>query len=117
MNNDVVELNNMHRQVIHTEAYIGRSKVESATATCRAINYSLEVIEHREALRTSNALEILSKYDIVVDATDNAPSRYMINDCCVVSGKPLLSGAALGLEGQAIGKQHPVTLQNVEISI
>ncbi|KAI4388202.1 hypothetical protein MLD38_000555 [Melastoma candidum] len=100
VDNDVVELNNMHRQVIHTEAYIGRSKVESAAAACRAINSSLEVIEHREALRTSNALEILSKYDIVVDATDNAPSRYMINDCCVVLGKPLVSGAALGLEGQ-----------------
>ncbi|KAI4312646.1 hypothetical protein MLD38_037449 [Melastoma candidum] len=51
------------------------------------INSSLEVLEHREALRTSNALEILSNYDIVVDAIDNAPSRYMINDCCIVSGK------------------------------
>ncbi|KAK6122190.1 hypothetical protein DH2020_044069 [Rehmannia glutinosa] len=62
VDHDVVELNNLHRQIIHTEAYIGRSKVESAAAACRA-------------------------YDIVVDATDNVPSRYMINDCCVVLGK------------------------------
>ncbi|KAG8492692.1 hypothetical protein CXB51_010341 [Gossypium anomalum] len=75
VDHDVVELNNMHRQVIHTEAYIGQPKVKSAAAACRS-------------------------YDIVVDATDNAPSRYMISDCCVVLGKPLVSGAALGLEGQ-----------------
>ncbi|KAL2944767.1 Adenylyltransferase and sulfurtransferase MOCS3 [Bienertia sinuspersici] len=100
VDHDVVELNNMHRQVIHTEAYIGKSKVESAAAACRSINSTIEVIEYREALRTSNALEIFSKYDLIIDATDNVPSRYMINDCCVVLKKPLVSGAALGLEGQ-----------------
>ncbi|KZV57827.1 hypothetical protein F511_21637 [Dorcoceras hygrometricum] len=109
VDHDVVELNNLHRQasakqnhafIIHTEAYIGRSKVESAAAACRAINSTVQIIEHKEAFRTSNALEIMSKYDVVVDATDNVPSRYMINDCCVVLGKPLVSGAALGLEGQ-----------------
>ncbi|KAK6145137.1 hypothetical protein DH2020_021957 [Rehmannia glutinosa] len=129
VDHDVVELNNLHRQmtikfgqlntwtmynsygfathtakcllqIIHTEAYIGRSKVESAAAACRAINSSVQIVEHKEAFRTSNALEIMRKYDIVVDATDNVPSRYMINDCCVVLGKPLISGAALGLEGQ-----------------
>ncbi|KAI6687561.1 hypothetical protein NL676_024389 [Syzygium grande] len=62
VDNDVVELNNMHRQIIHTEAYVGRSKVESAAAACRAINSTVQIVEHREALRTSNALEILSKY-------------------------------------------------------
>ncbi|KAL7600112.1 hypothetical protein Lser_V15G20952 [Lactuca serriola] len=100
VDHDVVELNNLHRQIIHGEAYIGRSKVESAAAACRSINSTIEIIEHREALRTSNALEIVSKYDIVIDATDNAPSRYLISDCCVLLGKPLVSGAALGLEGQ-----------------
>ncbi|TYH21111.1 hypothetical protein ES288_A04G016500v1 [Gossypium darwinii] len=90
----------MHRQVIHTEAYIGQPKVKSAAAACRSINSTIQIVEHKQALRTSNALEILSQYDIVVDATDNAPSRYMISDCCVVLGKPLVSGAALGLEGQ-----------------
>ncbi|KAK2639815.1 hypothetical protein Ddye_027610 [Dipteronia dyeriana] len=100
VDHDVVELNNMHRQVIHTEAYIGQPKVKSAAATCRSINSTIQIVEYQEALRTSNALEILSRYDVVVDATDNAPSRYMISDCCVVLGKPLVSGAALGLEGQ-----------------
>ncbi|KAJ4828485.1 Molybdenum cofactor synthesis protein 3 [Turnera subulata] len=101
VDHDVVELNNMHRQVIHTEAFIGQPKVKSAAAACRSINSTIKVVEHQEALRTSNALEILSQYDLVVDATDNAPSRYMISDCCVVLGKvPLVSGAALGLEGQ-----------------
>lgn len=100
VDHDVVELNNLHRQIIHTEAYIGRSKVESAAAACRAINSSVQIVEHKEAFRVSNALEIMREYDIVVDATDNVPSRYMISDCCVVLGKPLISGAALGLEGQ-----------------
>ncbi|XP_057781007.1 adenylyltransferase and sulfurtransferase MOCS3 [Salvia miltiorrhiza] len=100
VDHDVVELNNLHRQIIHTEAYIGRSKVESAAAACRSINSTVQIVEHKEAFRTSNALEIMRDYDIVVDATDNVPSRYMISDCCVVLGKPLISGAALGLEGQ-----------------
>ncbi|KAG6401307.1 hypothetical protein SASPL_138159 [Salvia splendens] len=111
VDHDVVELNNLHRQIIHTEAFIGRSKVESAAASCRAINSTVQIVEHKEAFRTSNALEIMREYDIVVDATDNVPSRYMINDCCAVLGKflsvtivrilePLISGAALGLEGQ-----------------
>ncbi|KAF2285717.1 hypothetical protein GH714_007364 [Hevea brasiliensis] len=100
VDHDVVELNNMHRQVIHTEVFIGQPKVKSAAAACRSINSSILVVEHQEALRTYNALEIFSQYDIIVDATDNAPSRYMISDCCVLLGKPLVSGAALGLEGQ-----------------
>lgn len=90
----------MHRQVIHTEAFIGQPKVKSAATTCRSINSSVQIVEHHEALRTSNALEIFNQYDVIVDATDNAPSRYMISDCCVLLGKPLVSGAALGLEGQ-----------------
>ncbi|KAL5729849.1 hypothetical protein ACHQM5_002744 [Ranunculus cassubicifolius] len=100
VDHDVVELNNLHRQIIHAEAYIGQSKVKSAAAACRAINSAVEIVEHRQALRASNALDIVSKYDIVIDATDNAPSRYLVNDCCLVLGKPLISGAAVGLEGQ-----------------
>lgn len=100
VDHDVVELNNLHRQIIHSEAYIGRSKVESAAAACRSINSTIQIVEHKEALRATNALEIMSKYDVILDATDNAPSRYMISDCCVVLRKPLVSGAAVGLEGQ-----------------
>ncbi|KAF8414141.1 hypothetical protein HHK36_002140 [Tetracentron sinense] len=134
VDHDIVELNNLHQQskasmnridliiqsdklisglnygfdalIIHTEAYISQSKVTSAAAACRAINSTVQIVEHKEALRTSNALEIMNEYDIVVDATDNLPSRYMISDCCVVLGKPLVSGAALGLEGQLTVYNH-----------
>ncbi|XP_065862444.1 adenylyltransferase and sulfurtransferase MOCS3 [Euphorbia lathyris] len=106
VDHDVVELNNMHRQVIHTEAFIGQPKVKSAGAACRSINSTIQIVEYQEALRTSNAVEIFSQYDVIVDATDNAPSRYMISDCCVVLGKPLVSGAALGLEGQLTVYNH-----------
>ncbi|KAK4278396.1 hypothetical protein QN277_016249 [Acacia crassicarpa] len=100
VDHDLVELSNMHRQVIHTESYIGQPKVKSAAAACLKINSTVQIVEHKEALRASNALQILNQYDIIIDATDNAPSRYMISDSCVVLGKPLVSGAALGLEGQ-----------------
>lgn len=62
VDHDVVELNNMHRQIIHTEAFIGRPKVKSAAAACRSLNSTVQIVEHQEALRTSNALEIFSKY-------------------------------------------------------
>ncbi|CAH2069901.1 unnamed protein product [Thlaspi arvense] len=119
IDHDVVELNNMHRQIIHTEAFIGHPKVKSAAAACRSVNSTIEIDEYVEALRTSNALEILSQYDIIVDATDNPPSRYMISDCCVLLGKslsesidecfvkqPLVSGAALGMDGQLTVYNH-----------
>ncbi|KAF3566405.1 hypothetical protein DY000_02017168 [Brassica cretica] len=93
-------------QVIHTEAFIGHPKVKSAATACRSINSTIKIDEYVEALRTSNALEILSQYDIIVDATDNPPSRYMISDCCVLLGKPLVSGAALGMEGQLTVYNH-----------
>ncbi|KAL5052603.1 hypothetical protein RYX36_033287 [Vicia faba] len=106
LDHDKVELNNMHRQIIHTEAYIGQPKVKFAAAACRLINSSIEVVEHEEVSKNSNALEIFSKYDIIVDATDNAPTRYLINNCCVVLRKPLVSGAAVGLEGQLTIYNH-----------
>ncbi|XP_010449083.1 PREDICTED: adenylyltransferase and sulfurtransferase MOCS3-like [Camelina sativa] len=93
-------------QIIHTEAFIGDPKVKSAAAACRSINSTIQIDEYVEALRTSNALEILSQYDIIVDATDNPPSRYMISDCCVLLGKPLVSGAALGMDGQLTVYNH-----------
>ncbi|KAG6475811.1 hypothetical protein ZIOFF_065040 [Zingiber officinale] len=137
---DIVELNNLHRQIIHKEAYVGESKVKSAASACRAINSSVKVVEHQDALKTANALDIVRQYDVVVDATDNLPSRYMISDCCVFLDKvmfglgpklmqwkrkglavdqqpwegkisekgsaPLISGAALGLEGQLTVYHH-----------
>ncbi|CAL5046282.1 unnamed protein product [Urochloa decumbens] len=103
---DDVELNNLHRQIIHKEAYVGKPKVKSAADACREINSSIKVVEHRHTLKPCNALEIVRKYDIVVDATDNLPTRYMISDCCVLLNKPVVSGAALGLEGQLTVYHH-----------
>ncbi|WVZ82319.1 hypothetical protein U9M48_029592 [Paspalum notatum var. saurae] len=103
---DDVELNNLHRQIIHKESYVGQPKVKSAADACREINSSIKVVEHHHTLKPCNALEIVQKYDIVVDATDNLPTRYMISDCCVLLKKPLVSGAALGLEGQLTVYHH-----------
>lgn len=106
MDGDDVELNNLHRQIIHKEAYVGQSKVKSAADACREINSSIKVVEYHHTLKPCNALEVARKYDIVVDATDNLPTRYMISDCCVLLNKPLVSGAALGLEGQLTVYHH-----------
>ncbi|KAG2604482.1 hypothetical protein PVAP13_4NG065972 [Panicum virgatum] len=103
---DDVELNNLHRQIIHKEAYLGQPKVKSAADACREINSSIKVVDHHHTLKPCNALGIVRKYDIVVDATDNLPTRYMISDCCVLLNKPLVSGAALGLEGQLTVYHH-----------
>uniref|UniRef100_A0A0D9VMB5 Molybdenum cofactor synthesis 3 n=1 Tax=Leersia perrieri TaxID=77586 RepID=A0A0D9VMB5_9ORYZ len=96
-----VELHNLHRQIIHTEAFVGQPKVKSAAAACRAINSSIKVFEHPITLNRGNALDVVQQYDVIVDATDNLPSRYMMSDCCVLMNKPLISGAAVGLEGQS----------------
>uniref|UniRef100_A0A0D3FBR8 Adenylyltransferase and sulfurtransferase MOCS3 n=1 Tax=Oryza barthii TaxID=65489 RepID=A0A0D3FBR8_9ORYZ len=103
---DRVELDNLHRQIIHIEAYVGQPKVKSAAASCRAINSSIKVFEYHITLNASNALDIMRQYDIVVDATNNLPSRYMISDCCVLMNKPLISGSAVGLEGQLTVYHH-----------
>lgn len=97
---DVVELSNLHRQVIHGEASIGLHKAESAAATLRRLNSWIEVIEHRDGITPANALSIISQYSVVLDASDNAPTRYLLSDACVIAGKPLVSGAALGMDGQ-----------------
>lgn len=103
---DRVELDNLHRQIIHIEAYVGQPKVKSTAASCRAINSSIKVFEYHITLNASNALDIMRQYDIVVDATNNLPSRYMISDCCVLMNKPLISGSAVGLEGQLTVYHH-----------
>ncbi|BBN18879.1 adenylyltransferase and sulfurtransferase [Marchantia polymorpha subsp. ruderalis] len=106
VDSDVVELSNLHRQIIHTEAFIGQPKVSSAASACLALNSSILVKEHGRGLNAANAVEIISQYDVVVDATDNIPSRYLISDACVATAKPLVSGAALGLEGQLSVYNH-----------
>lgn len=97
---DRVELSNLHRQIMHREATIGLSKVVSLGQAISALNSSVKVSIHDVMLDSSNALDIVSGYDAVLDCSDNPATRYLINDACVLSGRPLISGSALRWEGQ-----------------
>ena len=98
---DVVDDSNLQRQVIHTTDRIGMPKTESARLTIEALNPDVTVIEHRERLTQENALELFAPYDIVMDGTDNFATRYLINDACVLLGKPNVHGSIFRFEGQA----------------
>ncbi len=98
---DVVELSNLQRQVIHTTPDIGRPKIESAIESIKAINPHVEVDAYETALTADNALEIIKPYDIVIDGTDNFPTRYLVNDACALLGKPNVYGSIFRFEGQA----------------
>ncbi|OMH80083.1 Adenylyltransferase and sulfurtransferase MOCS3 [Zancudomyces culisetae] len=99
---DSVESSNLHRQIIHKENTAGLPKVESAKRAMNELNSRCEVETYNTHLNSSNALEIFEKYDIVVDASDNLPTRYLINDACVITKKPLVYGSALRLDGQVV---------------
>ncbi|MGA1994134.1 MAG: ubiquitin-like small modifier protein 1 [Bryobacteraceae bacterium] len=98
---DVVDFTNLQRQVIHSTADVGRKKIDSAADKMLAINPFLKIVKHETALSSENALEILKDYDIVVDGTDNFPTRYLVNDACVLLGKPNVYGSIFRFEGQA----------------
>ena len=98
---DVVDYSNLQRQIIHGTADVGRPKVQSAKATLHDINPEVEVVLHETRLTSENALEILRPYDIVVDGTDNFPTRYLTNDACVLLKKPNVYGSIFRFEGQA----------------
>ncbi|KAF4571402.1 Urmylation protein [Pleurotus pulmonarius] len=100
IDHDVVELSNLHRQILHTEATIGMPKALSAAKAMAAINPQLKVDAVVQALSSANATELLGLYDIILDCTDNAPTRYLLSDVAVTLGKPLVSGAAQRFEGQ-----------------
>ncbi len=98
---DTVDFSNLQRQIIHGTADVGRSKAESAKETIEQINPNVEVVLHNTRLTSENALEIIGKYDIVVDGTDNFPTRYLTNDACVLLKKPNVYGSIFRFEGQA----------------
>jgi adenylyltransferase/sulfurtransferase len=98
---DVVEASNLQRQIIHGTADIGRPKIESARDRLHDINPNVEIETYETRLTSDNALELIAKYDIVVDGTDNFPTRYLVNDACVISGKPNVYGSIFRFEGQA----------------
>jgi adenylyltransferase/sulfurtransferase len=100
IDDDVVDLTNLQRQVAHTTDRIGMPKVESARAAVAAINPEVEVIAHRQRLTAANVLELVSRYDVVADGSDNFPTRFVVNDACFFAAKPLVSAAILRFDGQ-----------------
>jgi len=98
---DVVDYTNLQRQIIHTTADVGRKKLDSATEKLKAINPFLNIRTFETKLTSENALEILADFDIIADGTDNFPTRYLVNDACVLTGKPNVYGSIFRFEGQA----------------
>src|SRR5580704_17184282 len=98
---DVVDFTNLQRQVIHGTKDVGKKKLDSAFETMADINPYVKLVRHETALSSENALEIFKDYDIVVDGTDNFPTRYLVNDACVLLNKPNVYGSIFRFEGQA----------------
>src|SRR6201984_2917878 len=98
---DVVDASNLQRQIIHSTKDIARKKLDSAEEKLIALNPALNVVKHETMLSSANALEIIKDYDIVADGTDNFPTRYLVNDACVLTGKPNAYGSIFRFEGQA----------------
>jgi molybdopterin/thiamine biosynthesis adenylyltransferase/rhodanese-related sulfurtransferase len=98
---DVVDVSNLHRQILHGTKDIGRSKIASARDRIADVNPLVELTTYETALTSQNALGIIEKYDIVVDGTDNFATRYLVNDACVLLGKPNVYGSIFRFEGQA----------------
>ena len=98
---DVVDVSNLQRQVIHGTKDIGKKKIDSAEETMRDINPLVKIIKHEVALTSENALAIMGDYDIIADGTDNFPTRFLINDACVILKKPNVYASIFRFEGQA----------------
>jgi sulfur-carrier protein adenylyltransferase/sulfurtransferase len=97
---DVVDASNLQRQILHGTADVGRPKVDSAEEAINRINPDVEVVKHQTHVNSENALEIFQPYDLIVDGTDNFPTRYLANDAAHFLGKPLVHGAIYRFEGQ-----------------
>jgi adenylyltransferase/sulfurtransferase len=98
---DRVDLSNLHRQIIHHTQDIGRPKTETAQRTLGAVNPDVKVIPYQTVLTSDNAMDIIAEYDLVVNGSDNFPTRYLVNDACVLLRKPLIDASILKWEGQA----------------
>jgi adenylyltransferase/sulfurtransferase len=98
---DAVELSNLQRQILHGTEDIGRPKTDSARDTLRRLNPGVEVVLHNTRITSENALDLIEPYDIVVDGTDNFPTRYLTNDACILLRKPNVYGSIFRFEGQA----------------
>ena len=98
---DVVDFTNLQRQIVHGTSDVGRKKLDSAADTLREINPNVEVRKFDTHLSSANALELFREFDIIADGTDNFPTRYLVNDACVLTGKPNVYGSIFRFEGQA----------------
>lgn len=101
IDNDVVDISNLQRQILHTNDRVGKPKVESAKQTLQALNPDVEVIPYQEKLTSSNIMDIIGNYDFVIDGCDNFPTRYLVNDACILANKPNVHGSIFQFEGQA----------------
>jgi molybdopterin/thiamine biosynthesis adenylyltransferase/rhodanese-related sulfurtransferase len=97
---DTVDISNLQRQIIHTVAWVGQSKAQSAKERIAQLNPHCQVDVYETQLNASNALDIIANYDVVVDGTDNFPTRYLVNDACTLLNKPFIYGSILWFEGQ-----------------
>jgi adenylyltransferase/sulfurtransferase len=100
VDNDIVDLSNLQRQVLHTNARVGEAKVASAKEAVAAINGDVRVIAHRERLTVDNVMALIGGYDLVIDGSDNFPTRFLVNDACYLARKTLVSAAVLRFDGQ-----------------
>jgi adenylyltransferase/sulfurtransferase len=98
---DVVDESNLQRQIIHGQSDVGRPKAQSARDSVREINPLNEVVLHEERLDSSNVMDVFAQYDLIVDGTDNFATRYLVNDACVLLGKPYVWGSIYRFDGQA----------------
>ena len=98
---DVVDESNLQRQIIHSQSTVGMLKVDSAEIMLKGLNKNVNVIKHNTMLTSANALEIFKDYDVIADGTDNFQTRYLVNDACVLTGKPNAYGSIFRFEGQA----------------
>jgi adenylyltransferase/sulfurtransferase len=98
---DTVDFTNLQRQIAHRTEWVGKPKLDSAASTVSGINPGVKIIKHNTMITSANALEIIKDYDLVVDGTDNFPTRYLVNDACVLLGKPNVYGSIFRFDGQA----------------
>ena len=98
---DVVDVSNLQRQILHTTADVGRPKIDSAEDKLKALNPDLVVNRYEFPINSENALDLFADYDVIVDGTDNFPTRYLVNDACVLLGKPNVYGSIFRFDGQA----------------
>ncbi len=100
IDDDIVEISNLQRQIAHSMNTLGMPKVESAKKTFEALNPDVNVVALKKRISKDDILDLIRDYDVVVDGSDNFPTRYLVNDACVMAKKPLVSGAILRFEGQ-----------------